>query len=165
MYPSKITNKIKLISVLLALASLLVTACYKPPTFPIEPQITFEGYDITGVYVPGAAGNLLVGFTDGDGDLGKTSNGDTVNVKNVLIKNLKYPFLVDSLNLPLIPKKGTADAISGRIEIKLKSLIDESDCLLLQKPTDTLRYEIRIMDRAGHISNTITTSDVIVQCP
>ena len=144
---------------------LLVHSCYKPPTFPIEPAITFDGYDISGIYTPGSIGNILLGFTDGDGDLGKTSNDDTVNVKNVVIKNLKYPFLIDSLNLPLIPKKGTADAISGTIEIKLKSLIDESDCLILKKPTDTLSFEIRIIDRAGHISNTVTTSDVVVQCP
>lgn len=165
MRPSKIRKNAHYLVALFLGGLLIVQGCYKPPTYPVEPAITFEGFDISGTYTPGASGNILVGFTDGDGDLGKTSNGDTVNVKNVIIKNLKYPFLLDSLNLPLIPKKGTADAISGEIEIKLRSLIDEADCLLYTKPTDTFRYEIKILDRAGNESNTITTSDLVVTCP
>ncbi len=158
-------NKKYFMPAVLLLAAFVAHSCYKPPTFPDTPAITFQGYDIDGIYAPGSTGNILLGFTDGDGDLGKVSNDDTVNVKNVVIKNLKYSYLIDSLNLPLIPQKGTDKAISGTIEVKLKSLIDEADCLLLQKPTDTLTFEIKILDRAGHVSNIVTTSSIVVQCP
>lgn len=146
-----------------------IVSCYKTPEYPIEPTLKFDSYDVTNPYTALTNGSMYFTFTDGDGDLGKTSNSDTVNVNSIIIKTIKYN-KIDTANIPYIPKKGTSDAISGKIEVKIYNdvlqggFLDESDVLLvLQRPLDTLVFEVFIKDRAGHISNTVTTPPLIVK--
>jgi len=155
------------ISILLFVSSITFVACFKTPEYPIAPTLEFDSYDVTNPYQSLTDGSMFLKFTDGDGDLGLTSNDDKVNVNSIFIKTVKYN-KEDTSNIPYIPKKGTSDAISGNIEIKLYQgslggLIDESDLLLLQKPFDTLVFNIYIKDRAGHVSNVVTTPALVVK--
>jgi hypothetical protein len=143
----------------------LIVSCYKTPTYPDVPAIEFDSYQTSSdPYAVGTDGNLRIKFTDGDGDLGKTSNSDLT--QNCFIKNLKYNY-IDSLVLPIIPQKGTSKAISGTIDFKLISIISVDFCTLgvFKKPTDTLSFQIEIVDRAGHKSNTLVTPDIVIACP
>ncbi|MFN8259748.1 MAG: hypothetical protein U0X41_02290 [Chitinophagales bacterium] len=144
-----------------------IISCYKTPEYPIEPTLKFDSYSFVNPYEALTDASMYFTFTDGDGDLGKTSNNDTVNINSIIIRNIKNN-LFDTANIPYIPKKGTTDAISGKIEVKIFNsvlkggFIDQSDVLLLQKPYDTLTYEVFIKDRAGHVSNIVTTPPLIV---
>ena len=147
-----------------------ISACYKTPTYPIEPHIEFQDYTVAQPYTITDTGNLRITFTDGDGDLGMLNNSDSGTLSKIYINNIKYALPSVPRNIPIIPQKGTTKAISGTIDIKLAGsggvgLLDESYCLLIQHPLDTLTFSIYIMDRAGHKSNVITTAPLVVRCP
>ncbi len=159
------------ITIFLLMVSMLgIMSCYKTPTFPKEPHIEFEAYTVSQPYTITDTGNLRIRFTDGDGDLGMLNNADSSTRSKIYITNIKYNLASVPRNIPIIPKKGTTDAISGTIDIKLAGsggvgLLDESACLLIQKPIDTLTFSIYIQDRAGNKSNVIITPPLLVKCP
>ncbi len=157
------------IAILLIVSSTIFVACYKTPTYPDIPAIEFDSYNVINPYQALAAGSMFLKFTDGDGDLGLTSTNDTINVNSIFIRTIKFN-KEDTSNIPFIPKKGTSNAISGTIEVKLYGktansggLIDESDILILQKPLDTLVFSIYIKDRTGHSSNVVTTPPLVIK--
>lgn len=156
--------------IVLVISVLGIASCYKTPSYPVEPHIDFQDYSVTQPYTITDTGNLRISFTDGDGDLGMLSNSDSGTLSKIYITNIKYSLPSVPRNIPIIPQKGTTKAISGTIDIKLAGsggvgLLDESSCLLIQHPLDTLTFSIYIMDRAGHKSNVITTPPLVVQCP
>lgn len=155
-----------LILIVSAVSCFGMVSCYKTPEFPIEPTLEFDTINVSNPYQALTAGSMFLKFTDGDGDLGLLSTDDVVNVNSIFIKTVKYN-KEDTSNIPFIPKRGTSDAISGTIEIKLggtlSGLIDEADLLLLQKPLDTLVFDIYIRDRAGHNSNVVTTPPLVIK--
>ncbi len=161
--------KLKL-AIIFTISILGIFSCYKTPEYPIEPVIAFDSYSVNQPYTIPDTGNLRITFTDGDGDLGKTSNGDSGTISKIYITNIKYSLAKIPQPIPIIPQKGTTKAISGTIDIKLAGssgvgLFDASSCLLFQHPLDTLTYEIYIMDRAGHKSNVLITPPLVVRCP
>ena len=143
----------------------LITACLRPPDFPIEPEIEFISFSKS-TLVQGFFNDTTVvvfSFTDGDGDLGS----DTV--QNVFIEDNRTGFEVE-FTIPTIPSQGNNNGISGEISIEIYS-----DCCILPDnpfpcqpsttfPTDTLTYDIYIIDQAGNQSNTITTSPLVLLC-
>ncbi len=155
-----------LILILTAVSCFGMVSCYKTPQYPIEPTLTFDTINVANPYQALTAGSIFLKFTDGDCDLGLISTDNQVNINSSFIKTVKYN-KEDTSNIPFIPKRGTSDAISGTIEIKLGGslggIIDESDLLLLQKPLDTLVFDIYIRDRAGHNSNVVTTPPLIIK--
>jgi hypothetical protein len=144
-------------------------ACYKTPEFPIEPTVKFERFDKPNeVYTLniGEGGNLVLSFTDGDGDLGKLNNADSTSF--VVYRNLRDTAAFGNRNyvIPIIPKKGTTNAISGTIEIKLNDgLFNSYETYFLAKgiSIDTFTYELYLTDRANHKSNVITTPPIVVK--
>jgi hypothetical protein len=156
--------------IVFAISILGISSCYKTPEYPDEPHIEFENYTVQQPYTISDTGNLRVTFTDGDGDLGMLNNSDSGTASKIFIYNVKYSLASIPRNIPIIPQKGTTKAISGSIDIKLAGaggigLLDESACLLIQHPVDTLVFSIYIQDRAGHKSNVITTTPLLVKCP
>lgn len=147
----------------------MIAGCYKTPSYPIEPVITFGGFEKDNdIYTLGDSGWLYIKFTDGDGDLGLASNSDTSKSSKIYRFNLKSPSLVDTLdNIPKIPYKGTSIAIDGTIGVKLTSLLQKTsyEVYFNDKGTtiDTFSFSIYITDRARHKSNTITTPQIIVK--
>lgn len=161
-------NKKTILWVMIALLGTM--SCYKTPTFPKEPRIEFNSFTVSQPYTITDTGNLRIQFTDGDGDLGMLNNADSSTLSKIYITNIKYNLAAIPRNIPIIPKKGTTDAISGTIDIKLAGaggvgLLDESACLLIQQPIDTLTFSIYIQDRAGNKSNVIITPPLLVKCP
>jgi hypothetical protein len=162
--------KISILSILILLG---IASCYKTPEYPVVPFIEFDSYSVSGIYTIGTVENLRISFTDGDGDLGLVSNNDTVNINSLVVSCVNYPTLTYISSIPRIPSKGTSKGISGTIDIKLNSLITELGCSLgfdslgttFKVPTDTLRFNVFIKDRAGNQSNTIVTPGLVIQCP
>ncbi len=175
---------------LITLCSLLlvVCACQKRVEYPIEPKITYEGF--TYLMNPDSTfsgeGIISFSYTDGDGDLGlddsdtlppfgfhdtyyynmvvdylKSENGvfvktpllsphvptspdDTLVLYDTVTFNARFKRLRDSEE----PK-----AISGSMDYKLTVQNPFS-------PNDTVKFEIRIFDRALHESNVIQTDPI-----
>jgi hypothetical protein len=149
--------------ILFSIIILTIAGCYKTPSYPIEPVITFGGFEKDNdIYTLGDSGWLYIKFTDGDGDLGKANNADSTS--KIYIENLKYAALYDSTYvIPQIPQKGTSIAIDGQIGIKLTSLLQPASYQLIIATQDTFSYKIYITDRANHKSNIITTPAIIVK--
>ena len=179
--------KIRTIIGLLLLA-LAVCSCQKPVEYPIEPKIEYQGftYLINADSTFSGEGIIAFSYTDGDGDLG-LDDSDTLppfgfhdtHYYNMVIDYLKCvngEFVKMPLLSPHVPT-GPADtlvlydtvtfnarfkrlrdsdepkAISGTMEYKLTVQNPFS-------PTDTVKFEIRILDRALHVSNTIQTEPI-----
>ncbi|MCB9033367.1 MAG: hypothetical protein H6553_05985 [Chitinophagales bacterium] len=158
---TKIRN-IKILSIVLLIA-ILATACFKQPVYDDVPEIAFKAFDYTGSeYIVDDSGFLLLTFTDGDGDIGKDTNDDpTLNLFIETVYSFTNP-LTEAFVLPNVPYNGTTDDISGEIKIRLNSIYDESEYDLRDQLApglirDTVTMNIRIKDRAGNYSNTITT--------
>lgn len=172
----------------LLLLALAVSACQKPVEYPIEPKIAYEGF--TYLMNPDSTfsgeGVISFSYTDGDGDLGlddsdtlppfgfhdtyyynmvvdylKSENGvfvktpllsphvptspdDTLVLYDTVTFNARFKRLRDSEE----PK-----AISGSMDYKLTVQNPFS-------PNDTIKFEIRILDRALHESNVIQTDPI-----
>jgi hypothetical protein len=147
----------------------------EPPIFSEVPTITFKG----------ATTNkdadtliLTITFRDGDGDLG-ISGTDTAADFNYLIEAQKKldgefktvvlpqftPGVQSTLNgrFPVLKPDGQPGPIEGDLDYTI-GLIEPPDLTneLYIMPFDTLQFKIYILDRAGHRSNQVTSSEVVV---
>ena len=179
----KIRNLIALLFLVLAALS-----CQKPVEYPIEPKVEYQGFTYLFNADSTFSGEGVVSFsyTDGDGDLG-LDDSDTLSpfgfhdahYYNLVIDYLKCVngvFVKTPLLSPHVPTspadtlvlydtvtfnarfKRLRDseepkAISGTMEYKLTVQNPLS-------PNDTIKFEIHILDRALHESNTILTEPI-----
>ena len=177
----------KLIGLFVLILAML--ACQKPIEYPVEPQIAYEGftYLFNADSTFSGEGVISFSYTDGDGDLG-LDDSDTIppfgfndaHYYNMLVDYLKSDngvFVKTPLLSPHVPTypgdtlvlydtvtfnarferlRDSEDpkAISGTIEYKLTVQNPFS-------PNDTVKFEIRILDRALHESNVIQTDPII----
>jgi hypothetical protein len=168
----------KIIIILLLLLTYSITGCLKQEVFPVEPQITFNGFtkiqDSTGIDNRGV---IEIGYTDGDGDIG-LADSDTVppydynlfmtyfEKQNGLFKQVEIVYFNDSTNqfdtlnmnarIPMLTPEGRHKAIKGIIQ----------DTIFINNPLsshDTIRFDIYIKDRALNVSNTVSTPEIIVK--
>lgn len=173
----------------LSLLLLVAAACQKPVEYPIEPQIAYTGFtylfnDDSTFYGEGV---ISFAYTDGDGDLG-LDDGDTLypfgfndpHYYNMEVDYLKlengvfvktpllsphvltspsdtlvlYDTVTFNARFRRLRETEEPKAISGTIDYKLTVQNPFS-------PNDTIKFEIRILDRALHVSNTIQTEPII----
>jgi hypothetical protein len=160
--------KLKYTLLLMLVAVLLFTACGEDQDFPIEPKIKFESFhkihnDSTGI--------ITISFTDGDGDIG-LKNSDTLDpytneyFYNFFLyifekKNGQYDTVQTSIpfhgRIPYMDEVQPGESIEGDIEMEVD--IFSMDVFI---PGDTLVFDIYIVDRALHHSNTVRTKPVIL---
>jgi hypothetical protein len=156
--------------ILLVVAILLVWACSKPPQYPDEPVIEFINLSKDTLSQSDLNTDSLfvrISYTDGDGDLG-FSDKDTS--QSIFIIDTRSGFIQDRFKIPQIPDQGTANGIFGEMRI----LLFTTCCIFPQGippcssprqfPTDTVVYEIYIVDRAGNESNRIQTTPITLLC-
>lgn len=141
----------------------LTTACFNAPEYNEVPEIEIVGIRSTNA-IPNQGDSviLVISFKDGDGDLGKLNDKDTV--PNFFLNDRRYN-LIDSqsFSVPNIPQNGSVPDITGQIEINLLSKMF-CNPLFPGKPLDTLVFDLRLRDRAGNFSNQVTTAPIILQC-
>ncbi|MCO5231570.1 MAG: hypothetical protein M9958_10480 [Chitinophagales bacterium] len=138
-------------------------SCVKAPDYSDIPEIQLiEIRKPTTIMKPGDSLVVVFSFKDGDGDLGKLNSADTI--PNLFITDKRFS-LVDSLSysIPNIPKKGTVDDVSGRIDINLLAKV-YCNPLFPGRDQDTLSFEFQVRDRSGNYSNKITSEPVILYC-
>ncbi len=114
------------------------------------PEITFESV------VPSTAASFLDSITftfkykDGDGDLGENN----ANVENLFLTDNRIS-LVYQYRIKQLAPEGKAIPVQGSLSVVLNNtmLTDSSS-------EQTTTFSIYVVDRAGHQSNTITSSPV-----
>ena len=150
--------------------ALLLLACKRTEKYAVEPHIEFVSLESIDDPDNGMDVRLTFKFQDGDGDIGlsendlqspfdtssvyyyncfityfEKQNGEFVEVELPSSLNMRIPRLSDN----------TPESISGEIYLDLYANNPFS-------PYDTIRYELYIVDRALHHSNTITTTEYII---
>ena len=166
----------------LLLLALAIGSCQKPVEYPIEPKIAYEGF----TYLMNAdstfsgEGVISFSYTDGDGDLG-LDDADTLppfgfhdaHYYNMMVDYLKcvngefvktpllswnaqtqsYDTVSFNARFKRLRDSEEPKAISGTMEYKLTVQNPFS-------PDDTVKFEIRILDRALNESNVIQTDPI-----
>ncbi len=158
---------------LIFLFLILLNACTKEEVFPIEPAISF--ISLTKKASSSAIddkGILKIFFTDGDGDLGLDTydtlapfDKSSVYYYNYFIKlfekqhktwvEVNTPMVLNA-RIPRLNSSGNSKSIKGEIELEV--YINN-----YTSPYDTIRFEASICDRALHISNVITTPELVIK--
>ena len=141
---------------IIAIISLIAISCNKKTKYSNIPKITFKNLSHNSVQAGGSETvliNLL--FEDGDGNIGFGTN-------NLFIKDSRF---TDTLPyaIPDIPDKFNPESgLNGVIQINYEAafLLLRSDTLHIE--SDTLTWDIYMKDEAGNVSNTITTSALIL---
>ena len=162
--------------------ALAVLSCQKPVEYPIEPKIAYNGF--TYLFNPDSTfsgqGILSFSYTDGDGDLGLNER-DTLppfglhdaHYYNLIIDYMKC-VNGEFVKTPLLSwnaQTQTYDTISFNARFKRlrdseepKAISGTMDYTLTVQnpfsPNDTVKFEIHILDRALHESNTIQTEAI-----
>ena len=159
---------------LLALLFLFLQFCVKPPNYPDEPVITFKGLSKNmqkqKTLDPSDSLLVTITYTDGDGDLGLANKN-----KDILVTDTRDG-TTDTLSLPMVEQQGAGNGISGEISF----IVGPGCCIppplngILLPPCDpnvapdflrdTVIYQIRIKDRAGHLSNIVQTAPITLIC-
>jgi hypothetical protein len=145
----------------------VISSCVKEKNFPPEPKIEFVKYT---KYSTDSA-DCVIAFKDGDGDIG-IMDGDTASKNDFQMKylykgadNLFHPFdaidstaamdtLFYSYRVPYLTPEGQYKALEGQIKAKLRA------APLYYPAHQIVKFEIRLRDRAGHLSNIVTTNEI-----
>ena len=154
---------------------LALSGCVKPPEYPIVPAIEFVSVSSDYVY-SGYTDTITISFTDGDGDIGTGGPGDDscnicgLQTGDSTCLNLSSfnVYLIDhrdnciaTLASADVEPKGKFDALSG--EIVIIATIDSKNCFpLVPGCKDTVVYSVVIKDKAGHRSNVVQTTPIVV---
>lgn len=157
----------KKLIILLFLVATLGWSCIDGPDYPLEPVIEMLG--ITNDTMVQDQFNtdstvIVIGFTDGDGNIGSDDH------VNVFVKDLRDNFISDQYRIPTLPNEGAKKGISGELFITLYTTCctypnGAPPCEPSSEfPTNTLVYEIYILDEAGNMSNAVQTPPIILKC-
>ncbi len=148
------------------------SGCSKDPDLPVEPAITFVSFTkVLNNSGKDDKGILKINFTDGDGDIGLTDadidppyDTSSMYYYNCFITYYEKQHgtyvavdlpLTNNARIPLVEDAGLGNALTGDVDIEL----------YINNPFsafDTIRFDLFIVDRALHHSNTITTADIII---
>ena len=146
--------------------------CTNPPDYPDEPVIEYVGMNtntfVQGIQQGGTELQIVVSFTDGDGDI-----GDENNLANFFLEDSRDGFTF-TRSIPFVPEQGTGNGISGEITLRINTSLGHFCCFYptgqepctpsTEFPTDTLTYSLHMMDRSGKVSNTVVTEPIYLLC-
>ncbi|ADQ18426.1 hypothetical protein Lbys_2764 [Leadbetterella byssophila DSM 17132] len=148
--------------------------CFSVPDFDNVPEIEFQSIsnalrvdEVTGGYKDSITVSLK--FRDGDGDLGydtwERDSLEKLGIKTNFLVTIwrkdKGKYVVYEPTQPIVDmffrlSKDKPGPIEGVIHYRYENLHS-----FYRYPKDTVKFEIAIMDRAGHISNKVMTDSVI----
>lgn len=157
------------LAVLAALAGGALSGCRKAEEFPEEPIIEFKSFETFG-----DSASLTVSFTDGDGDIGLDDadnqppfdSGSTYyfnlfveyfELRNGTWEHVEFDEIQLYYRIPRITPTGQNKVLEGDLSVAIDPL-----SLFVTPDADTIRYSVHIVDRALHVSNTVQTSDIIL---
>ena len=122
-----------------------------PPVYSEVPEISFVSVSPTTVSAYGEPLTFTISYQDGDGDLGENSS----NARNLYLTDnrfgITYPFRISQL---------APSSSSIIIEGELRIILDNAG--ITGTVPQSATFSIYVVDRAGHTSNTVTTSAITV---
>lgn len=126
------------------------------------PELTFKEVSQQSMQQGGADSLFLTfDFVDGDGNVGSDTN-------NIQVLDSRTGELLSTHQMPNFVSDGPQKR-SGTITLVLLSpccvYLNGTRCQSsVQYPTQTMRYQIRLVDQAGNWSNTIESSTIVLEC-
>ncbi|MDX2003315.1 MAG: hypothetical protein SFW35_12825 [Chitinophagales bacterium] len=140
----------------LALALVVSASCGKEPEeVSTTPKIEFVSISPEQVVEYQDAVVIVIKYLDGDGDLGENNP----SAKNLFVKdtrnNVSYSYRISQL----APDSANI-AIEGLLNIDLANT-----AVIGSGNSEAVTFEVSVTDRAGHESNTVTTSPITVSKP
>ncbi len=159
MYQKELKNLWRQVAaaVLWVVAAVLLTtlaACTKDERdLAPEPRIELLAVNPTSIVEFRDSLTFRIGYRDGDGDLGENRAG--VNNLFLVDRRLNATY---AYRIPEIVPGGRRVPIQGSFSFSLHS-VTRTDSV----PEQTLIYEIYVVDRSGHRSNTLTTPPIALR--
>lgn len=145
----------------------MISSCKKAPNYPVEPSIEFKDQIIFETFQHlNDSLHLIIRFRDGDGDLGNDPATEELDFI-VEIEKKQDGIFAPLDSVPLIPFGGHLPllapyTVTGPIDGTITQKIDFFDGPgLAVDPGDTVRFTVRIKDRANHYSNLVTFPEII----
>ncbi len=144
----------KKIFLLVILFTIVLFSCKKDKQIEISttPELAFLSISPSAAIEYQDKITIAISYKDGDGDLGE----NTPDVKNLFLtdsrNNVTYQYRISQL-----APSGQAIAIEGNLIIELKNT-----AITNGSTSQSVSYTIYTKDRAGHVSNTISTSAITV---
>ena len=148
-------------------------SCKKVEHVPDAPSIeytSFTIFDTTDILDNNSkGGRLKFHFEDGNGDLGlnapsqSDTTADSTNLFFTLFRKEGGVMVAAPDNDPLKPSSYRIPYMErlGQDKI-LKGTISVTFLYLFYSPSDTIRYDFYIKDRAGNVSNVASTSEIVL---
>jgi hypothetical protein len=158
-------------TVLVIPALFFLGSCHKIEQISPIPSISFTSFtifdtlDILGNQSKG--GKLSFFFEDGDGDVGLNPptdfQTDSTNLFLTLYRKIDGIMVQAKPGDPLYPSAYRIPYMTrlGQDKI-LRGTINVTFLYLFYSPTDTIKYDFYIKDRAPHKSNVATTSEIVI---
>ncbi len=116
------------------------------------PEISFESITPSAMQEYSEPIIIKIKYQDGDGDLGE-NNTDSPNTFVTDLRNQTvYPFRTRQL-----APNNSSVAITGMLEIEIPTT-----WILNNSNQESVQYSVYMKDRAGNVSNTVTTSSVLL---
>lgn len=157
---------------LFLLSSVILWSCKPEDQYPDTPAIEYNSF-----VADGDAGKLTINFTDGDGDIGLKESDiqppfDTSSVyfNNCFIAyeekvNGQWQTGLDQLGnpvtfkyrVPYVTPEGQNKALKGKIDIFITPFYYNP----MSVDSDTIRFKIKLVDRALHESNEVISEEII----
>ncbi len=160
---------------LIALAGLLLSSCLKTEKYPDEPTIKQHSFAVDND--TSTKLRLIIDFTDGDGDIGLDDSYDEppFDTASEYYYNFRCAFEVKhngewlsteqpyNYRLPVITPTGQNKSLDGEIEVTMYPFPPPAiPNLPVVVSGDTVRTQVTLVDRALHVSNSITTSELVL---
>lgn len=153
--------------IILSLLTLLTWACDDGPVFPVEPKIAF--LDIQPREVIQLEDSILITFRfqDGDGNLGiLNADNDGNSQPNLILIDSRFgegriteEQARNPYNLPSLTPDARNPSIQGEITIKLPPTVMIPP---IARNYDSVRFQIKLYDRAGNLATPIDGSEQAV---
>ncbi len=140
-------------------------ACVKKKTFSQKPEIEFKSFT---PLLGDTAAELVIGFSDGDGDIGKDKEDKAINLFmtyyyfDTVTNNFHAfysSFTNDTVRIPYTIRKPIDDyegkSISGEVAVKINQY----------RPTKAhkrIKYVMYLLDNANNQSNVLSTPELQV---
>lgn len=142
-----------------------VFACVKKKSFSQSPEIEFKSFT---PYGNTDTADLVIGFSDGDGDIGKEKESKDYNLfmtyyyfnaDSNRFTAFYSSFINDTLRLPYTIRKPVDDyngkPISGEVAVKINGY-------RASKTHKRIKYVLYMLDNADHRSNLLSTPELNV---
>lgn len=146
---------------------LTAAGCSSGPVFDVEPEILFM--DVSPKQVsrsnPDDLFVITIHFQDGDGDLGDNTGE---KVSNLFIRdtrdNIPDSVRTEAFSMPDLTPQTRKPSIQGTIDINVEVLPQLSKDFppYVGPDAEDIYYDVWLVDRAGHQSNTVRTSAITI---